>query len=175
MATSALTVYSDEQARCPGKSLNDIGRWFYRLGNSFCKLGDIEKALRSWNDAFLVRGCEFSSDKDYEWKKFHDIQFAIYLLGKKRLCVSLSEGDMIHDLIRMKWEELKNAIAHSEFSFEPDNTGAWYRTVEIDFPWDLDVAGFDGFLVENLENVAQRPAVCGISPLSLLDRVKMTR
>jgi hypothetical protein len=107
-----------------GQVLNDIGRWFYRLGNSFCKLGDIEKALRSWNDAFLVRGCEFSSDKDYEWKKFHDIQFAIYLLGKKRLCVSLSEGDMIHDLIRMKWEELKNAIAHFRIQFRTDNTGA---------------------------------------------------
>ncbi|MDY4611068.1 MAG: tetratricopeptide repeat protein [Sphaerochaetaceae bacterium] len=172
---NALAVYSEQQAMCPGASLADLGKWFYRLGNTFSKLGDIEQAIRCWNDAFLVRGEDFVQDDNCEWKKFHDIQFAIYVLGKKRLCVSLSEGDMIHDVIRMKWDELQEAVRTSAFPFAPDDRCAWYRTIEIDFPWELDVEELDAVVFQTAFNGTQRPAACGVSPLNLLKSVNLTR
>jgi hypothetical protein len=171
----ALAVYSEQQAMCPGASLTDLGKWFYRLGNTFSRLGDVEQAIRCWNDAFLVRGEDFAQDGDCEWKKFHDIQFAIYVLGKKRLCVSLAEGDMVHDTIRMKWEELQDALKESMFPFVPDDRCAWYRTIEIDFPWELDLEELDAVALHASFDGTQRPAVCGVSPLNLLKRVNLTR
>ncbi len=171
----ALTIYSEQQAVCPGASLTDLGKWFYRLGNTFSKLGDIEKAIRCWNDAFLVRGEDFARDCNGEWKRFHDIQFAIYVLGKKRLCVSLSEGDMVHDMIRMKWDELQEAIEASEFPFVPDDRCAWYRTIEIDFPWELDMEEVAAVVIQAAFDGTQRPAACGVSPLNLLKSVNLTR
>ncbi len=111
--------------------------WFYRMGKSFAKAGNIEHTLRCFNDAFFVRGHEPDCCCDNEWKRFHDIQFSIYLLGKKRLCISLPEGDMIHDIIHMKWLEIQQDLQHSPFGFATENTSEWYKTVKIDFPWEL--------------------------------------
>lgn len=172
---NVLTTYSEQQSVCPGASLTDLGKWFYHLGNVFSKRGDIEKSIRCWNDAFLVRGQDFEVDCDCEWKRFHDIQFAIYLLGKKRLCVSLSEGDMIHDMIRNTWEALQEDIASSEFPFIPDDRCAWYKTVEIDFPWDLCIEELDAVISQSACDVAERPTACGVSPLNLLNSVTLTR
>jgi hypothetical protein len=64
---------------------------------------------------------------------------AIYILGKrKKTLVSIAEGDMVHDLIKNRWNQLNREIEQSEIPFAGKDMRAWYRTIKIDFPWEME-------------------------------------
>ena len=58
-----------------------------------------------------------------------------YLISKTNLDVSEPEGDMVHDLIRDTWLEIKDYMENSAFG-PVSNPDKWFRTIRIDFPVD---------------------------------------
>ena len=82
---------------------------------------------------FLARAND--NDSDPLWKRFYNIQMCSYLISKKNLNVSEPEGDMIHDLIRDTWLEIRDYMENSAFG-PVSNPDKWFRTIRIDFPVD---------------------------------------
>lgn len=120
-----------------GATEEQVWRHFYRLANIFAKYQDVQRSLLCMVDVFLIRGKELhNSDKD--WLDFFRRQFSMYLLGKKRICCSLSEGDMIHDLLKMEYERIKQELSESEIAFHHECLLQWFNSIEIDFPWCVD-------------------------------------
>ncbi|MGD1816768.1 MAG: hypothetical protein ACPKNR_07040 [Pleomorphochaeta sp.] len=111
-----------------------LSKTFYKLANTFLDKKDLVKGLDCFCDTFLLRNMELESIND-EFLEFFKIQFIIYLLGKKRIKVALSEGDMIFDLIEDTFKELKKDIEDSPFIIQKENMRSFYKNVEIDFPW----------------------------------------
>ena len=111
-----------------------LSKTFYKLANTFLDKKDLVKGLDCFCDTFLLRNMELESIND-EFLEFFKIQFIIYLLGKKRIKVALSEGDMIFDLIEDTFKELKKDIEDSPFMIQKENMRSFYKNVEIDFPW----------------------------------------
>jgi hypothetical protein len=72
---------------------------------------------------------------DKDWLDFFRRQFAIYLFGKKRISCSLSEGDMIHDFLKMEYEQIKKELSESEIPFKGECLASWFASLELDFPW----------------------------------------
>ena len=109
------------------------------------RMGLVRSALFALCDSFLVRAGD--SDTDPMWIKFYEIQMSIYLLGKKNLEVSPPEGDMVHDLIKDVWGEVKTYMQKSPFG-PIENVDQWFKTIQIDFPWSYsDAENFDEVLV----------------------------
>lgn len=90
-------------------------------------------ALLTLCDCFLVRAKD--NDDDPLWKRFYSIQMSSYLISKRNLEVSAPEGDMVHDLIRDTWQNLKDEIETSQFG-PISNVDQWFKTIRIDFPVD---------------------------------------
>ena len=90
-------------------------------------------ALLTLCDCFLIRAKD--NDDDPLWKRFYKIQMTSYLVSKRNLDVSAPEGDMVHDLIRDTWEELKKDMQTSQFG-PVSNVDNWFKTIRIDFPID---------------------------------------
>lgn len=111
-----------------------LAQSFYKLANSFLDKKDLVKGLDCYCDTFLLRNIELESLND-EFLEFFKIQFIIYLLGKKKIKIALSEGDMIFDLIEDSFNEIKEEIEDSPFAILDENRRSFYKTVEIDFPW----------------------------------------
>ncbi|MGD1820807.1 MAG: hypothetical protein ACPKOI_13160 [Pleomorphochaeta sp.] len=111
-----------------------LSKTFYKLANTFLDKKDLVKGLDCFCDTFLLRNMELESIND-EFLEFFKIQFIIYLLGKKRIKIALSEGDMIFDLIEDTFKELKKDIEDSPFMIQKENMRSFYKNVEIDFPW----------------------------------------
>ncbi len=111
-----------------------LAQTFYKLANSFLVKKDLVKGLDCFCDTFLLRNIELESLND-EFLEFFKIQFIIYLLGKKKIKIALSEGDMIFDLIEDSFNEIREDIADSPFIILNENKRDFYKTVEIDFPW----------------------------------------
>lgn len=111
-----------------------LSKTFYKLANTFLDKKDLVKGLDCFCDTFLLRNMELESIND-EFLEFFKIQFIIYLLGKKRIKIALSEGDMIFDLIEDTFKELKKDIEDSPFMIHKENMRSFYKNVEIDFPW----------------------------------------
>ncbi len=91
------------------------------------------KSLSMLCDCFLARAND--DDDDPLWKKFFQIQMSSYLIAKKNLDVSVPEGDMVHDLIRDSWKEVKDYMENSDFG-PISNVDQWFKTIRIDFPLD---------------------------------------
>lgn len=96
-------------------------------------IGYISNALALLCDSFLLRSKD--DDQDPLWKEFYEIQMSIYLLSKKNLHVSIPEGDMIHDLIKDSWIQVKDYLEKTPFG-PVQNIPQWFRTIRIDFPLD---------------------------------------
>ncbi len=111
-----------------------LSKTFYKLANTFLDKKDLVKGLDCFCDTFLLRNMELESIND-EFLEFFKIQFIIYLLGKKRIKIALSEGDMIFDLIEDTFKELNKDIEDSPFMIQKENMRSFYKNVEIDFPW----------------------------------------
>jgi hypothetical protein len=135
--------------RLAGTSLEnhkEMGTCIFQMGVVLARLGEIQQSIRCFNDAFLMRDDDAAEFKDAGWKEFHDVQMTIYIMGKHRKCISsLAEGDMVHDLIKHRWQELDAELQSSEIPFAGVDKRSWFRTVRIDFPWDLEVltTGYD--------------------------------
>jgi hypothetical protein len=112
---------------------------FFRMGVVLGRMGDIGGAIRCFNDAFILRDMTGEQGRSNLWRQFHDIQMAIYILGKRnKTLISLAEGDMVHDLIKYRWRLLQSELANSEIPFAGNDMKAWFRTVKIDFPWEME-------------------------------------
>lgn len=117
--------------------LQDVWRHFYHLATLFAKNQDLAQSLHCYIDTFLIRGREMHNP-DKDWLDFFRRQFAIYLMGKKCICCSLSEGDMIHDFLKMEYQQIKEDLQSSEFPFCRENLSNWFSSIELDFPWLFD-------------------------------------
>ncbi|WP_148228990.1 hypothetical protein [Parasphaerochaeta coccoides] len=115
--------------------IDEAVTWLYKIGKSFARMGDIVNAARFLSDAFFLRGRRCLSGTISDWKLFHDVQFSMYLMGRKNMMISLPEGDMVHDLIEQRWNLLQEENQCSEFPFLCTDKKAWYSTIIIDFPW----------------------------------------
>nr|WP_319474756.1 hypothetical protein [uncultured Sphaerochaeta sp.] len=111
-----------------------VWRHFYRLACLFARSKDLDRSLNCFVDVFLIRGNEMHNP-DKDWLDFFRRQFAIYLFGKKRISCSLSEGDMIHDFLKMEYEQIKKELSESEIPFQGECLSPWFASLEIDFPW----------------------------------------
>lgn len=113
---------------------------FFRMGVVLSRLGEIGESIRCFTNAFTMRDAAFEKQNQEEgWREFHDMQMAVYILGKKKKYItSLAEGDMVHDLIKQRWNHLQIELENSEIPFRGNNLPAWFRTVKIDFPWDME-------------------------------------
>ena len=94
---------------------------------------NMRDALLTLCDCFLVRAKD--NDDDPLWKRFYNIQMTSYLVSKRNLRVSAPEGDMVHDLIRDTWQEVKSSMQTSQFG-PISNVDQWFKTIRIDFPID---------------------------------------
>jgi len=118
-------------------TLEDLSQYFYEMAYLFARSKNLVSSLGCYTDAFLIRGnAMHSSDKD--WLDFFRRQFAIYLMGKKRISCSLCEGDMIHDFLKDEYESIRVALAESELPFHSENLAAWFASLELDFPWCVE-------------------------------------
>lgn len=113
-----------------------LAKIFYKLANSFLDNKDLVKSLDCFCDTFLLRNKDVDTLSD-DFLDFFKIQFIIYLLGKKKIQVALSEGDMIFDLIEDTFKDIMQEIEESPFIVKNENKHSFYKTVEIDFPWLL--------------------------------------
>jgi hypothetical protein len=102
----------------------------------------------------MLRDLSSELKKAQQWRLFHDTQMAVYILGKRnRMITSLAEGDMVHDLIKRRWYELRSEMEKSEIPFVGNDLSAWFRTVRIDFPWDIeDVLQDEGTPFDQIED-----------------------
>ena len=94
---------------------------------------NMRDALITLCDCFLVRAKD--NDEDPLWKRFYSIQMTSYLVSKRNLDVSAPEGDMVHDLIRDTWQDVKKSMQTSQFG-PITNVDQWFKTIQIDFPID---------------------------------------
>ncbi len=117
-----------------GSDLKDTVESFIRMGNLLSKLGELSGAIRCFNDASQIE----CGDTELQFRDFFMVQFTLYLLGKRDLVIhSRAEVDMIHDLIRDRWDELLEEMESSQFSFVCSDLKQWYSSVVIDFPYEL--------------------------------------
>jgi hypothetical protein len=42
---------------------------------------------------------------------------------------------MIHDFLKMEYEQLKEELEASELPFDRENLSQWFASIELDFPW----------------------------------------
>ena len=115
-------------------TLDELWQYFYEMAYLFARTQNIVSSLGCYTDAFLIRGkAAHSADKD--WLDFFRRQFAVYLLGKKRVSCTLCEGDMVHDFLKDEYESIREALKASELPFHRENLVAWFSSLELDFPW----------------------------------------
>ena len=108
------------------------------MGTLLSELGEVAGAIRCFNDAFLLRGSSSRIPSTLQFREFHDVQMASYILGKKNKSIrTYAEGDMVHDLIKGRWLELLDELTESQFPFVCEDLRAWFKTVRIDFPYSI--------------------------------------
>lgn len=117
--------------------IQEMWKHFYHLASLFAKNQNMVQSLNCYIDTFLIRGREMHNP-DKDWLDFYRRQFAVYLMGKKRIFCSLSEGDMIHDFLKMEYQQIKKELEASEFPFYRENLSNWFASLELDFPWLID-------------------------------------
>jgi hypothetical protein len=135
---NALAVCSAKLAGQDGSDPMEAALCFFRLGVALAHVGEIAEGIRCFNDAFMLRDSSGTPSEE-GWRDFHDIHMTRYILGKRcKLIASLAEGDMIHDLIKHRWNDLQHEIAISSIPFAASSRHEWYKTVILDFPWSID-------------------------------------
>ncbi len=150
----ALHVCSAELSKEQGENPRAAAQCFFRMGVVLSRLGETGGAIRCFADAFMLRDLSSELVKAQQWRLFHDTQMAVYILGKRnRIISTLAEGDMVHDLIKRRWYELRSEMERSEIPFAGTDLSAWFRTVRIDFPWDMeDVLQEDGTPFDQIQD-----------------------
>lgn len=111
----------------------EVGNYLYRKAIAYAREKNIYESLMCYVDAFLLRSEESHCD-DKNWLDFFRLEFIIYLLGKKQVCCSLCEGDMIHDWLKDEYQRLMDSLSQSEIPFKGD-LHEWFASLEFSFPW----------------------------------------
>ncbi|MBR2281741.1 MAG: hypothetical protein IJ863_03855 [Spirochaetales bacterium] len=115
-----------------------------RISGVIKRMNGVRCAIETLCECFLVRAND--TDEDPLWQRFYRIQMCSYLIAKRNLSVTPPEGDMVHDLIRDTWTDVKDYMENSKFG-PVSNVEKWFRTIHIDFPVDPFDPGctfFDG-------------------------------
>jgi len=116
-----------------------LWKHFYDLGCLFAHAQEMALGLTYLIDTFLLRGAK-EEGEDSDWIDFFRRQFAIYLMGKKgRISCSLCEGDMVHDMLRDEYERIQGELEASELPFSEEHLARWFGSLELDFPWMVDI------------------------------------
>ncbi|MFA6775114.1 MAG: hypothetical protein WCR76_02485 [Sphaerochaetaceae bacterium] len=111
----------------------EVGNYMYRRAVAYAREKNIYQSLQCYVDAFLLRS-EESRCEDKNWLDFFRLEFIIYLLGKKQVCCSLCEGDMVHDWLKDEYQSLMDDLRQSEIPFKGD-LRQWFASLELPFPW----------------------------------------
>jgi hypothetical protein len=149
-ASDAVKSLQEALEQCPPSRSRDLYKICLFLGVALQRAGFPQSAIKSWTSCQRLnkRGptrkmlsrytnCygmerQGSSDAD-DWQAFSSIQIARYLMGKnKRAFSTEAEHDMILDLIRDSWGELRSSVDMREMS----SCGRLeaFRAVRIVFP-----------------------------------------
>ena len=114
---------------------------YYRMARQYAARNSWLEALHCMVEAFMARCGEMHSP-DPLWLDFYQRQFKRYLVGKRRLCCSLPEGDMIHDYLRDCYEQILSDLQSSEIPFKGDMV-AFLDSRNVDFPYvEIDIEPF---------------------------------
>jgi hypothetical protein len=149
-ATEAVKSLQEALEQCPPSRSRDLYKICLFLGVALQRVGFPQSAIKSWTSCQRLnkRGAarkmlsrytncygmerQDSSEAD-DWQAFSSIQIARYLLGKnKRTFSTEAEHDMILDLIRDSWTEVRSSVDKAEMS----GCGKLeaFRAVRIVFP-----------------------------------------
>lgn len=135
----ALTVCTDRLSKNEGDDAIQSALCFYRMGVALSRMGEVAEAIRCFNDAFMIRDQQDYEIHSLHYRQFHDIQMALYVLGKRNKTISsLAEGDMVHDLIKHRWLLLLEQIKNSQISLATQDLEGWFRSIKIDFPYEVE-------------------------------------
>ncbi len=147
----ALKICTLDLSNQDGTNHIETSECLFKMGSLLSEMGEISGAIRCFNDAFILRDSSTIPSRTL-FREFHDIQMAIYILGKKgKTIANYAEGDMVHDLIKHRWVDLQDEIKESQFPFVCEDFKAWFKTVHIDFPYGMEEiyelidASFDPF------------------------------
>ena len=154
-ATEAVKALQEALEQCPPSRTRDLYKICLFLGVALQRIGFPQSAIKSWISCQRLnkRGAarkmlsrytncygmerQESSEAD-DWQAFSSIQVARYLLGKnKRGFSTEAEHDMILDLVRDSWAELRGSMGTREMS-SCERLEA-FRAVRIVFPTALPV------------------------------------
>lgn len=113
-----------------------IGLQYYERAKDAIYLNDKKRAIELFSNAFYLRSTS-EDELDIEYHDFFIYQFSTYLVGKKRIKVSLPEGDMVADLIRVAYNEFQEQILDSPFNIVEENLWNLLTSVKIDFPFQI--------------------------------------
>mgnify|MGYP000088381030 CR=1 FL=1 len=134
----ALQICTLDLSNQDGSNNIETSECLFKMGTLLGEMGEIPGAIRCFNDAFILRDSSLIPAKTL-FKEFHDIQMAIYILGKSvKTIKNYAEGDMVHDLIKHRWIDLQLEIRESQFPFVCEDMKAWFKTVHIDFPYGME-------------------------------------
>lgn len=128
---------------------------------------NVRNALDTLCECFLVRAND--NDEDPLWHRFYRVQMCSYLITKKNLSVTPPEGDMVHDLIRDAWVDVKDYMENSQFG-PVSNVEQWFKTIHIDFPvdpFDPECTYFDGGLDGSVFLLSQNDTKKDLKDLSV--------
>gem|GEM_PF-4292478 len=128
----ALEELQQAMEQCPEENTMDLSEIMFFLGAAYRSLGYDDSAYQCWENAAMLRDSE-DEDFDLDWKAFFRIQLVKYLSAKKaQKFSSLAESDMIHDLIKGAWSEVKHEESLAGCDFH--QRCRYYRSVRIVFP-----------------------------------------
>jgi tetratricopeptide (TPR) repeat protein len=119
---------------CPVEQTIRLSEVLFFMGVALKNLGQKQYAYRCWENAAMLRDTDSDDDfQNLEWKTFFRIQLVKYLsLKKKKQFSSLAESDMIHDLVKSAWMEIKDSP--DIMSLDYYDRCDVYRSVFIAFP-----------------------------------------
>ncbi len=135
----ALAVCTQKLSDAQGGDPEQSALCFFRLAVALSRLGQLPQAIRAFSNAFMIRSLATQPDQGVLWRQFHDVQMTIYILGKRNKGIStLAEGDMIHDLIQHRWEQVQQQLQNSQIPFAAKDMIPWFQSIRIDFPWEME-------------------------------------
>ena len=128
----AIKRFKEALSDCPVENFLGLSEILFFMGSAFRNLGYHDYAYRCWENAAMLRDRE-EQEHDLDWRAFYRIQLVKYLSSKhQKQFASLAESDMIHDLIKLTWDEVKTSYNLPQGDFH--DRCSFYRTVRIAFP-----------------------------------------
>ncbi len=116
---------------CPESQRIGLSEVLFFMAAAYRGFGYDKYAYQCWENAAMLRNGDESCD--FDWKAFYRIQLVKYVSAKRtKRFGSLAESDMVHDLIKIAWEQVKEFYHIWECSF-PERCSL-YRSIRIIFP-----------------------------------------